>query len=188
MKHRKWDPGSGISSCCSNISRAMQGRIPKFPNFLAIRNQSIQNDLVLLTQSAPPLALQQVEPTSTTQGKRTSDRNRRSLSYYGFDNSSSDATIAASPKRPRQAGDVENFQTLDKLSKQYRTLPFNSLKKSESLRLSEKFRNLISQCYRLLIRIPRHWRDRWQSLKMKIMRCPKRQLHKPNHINCKLLI
>ena len=95
----------------------MRGRIPKISDFLAIWNQNNENQtdlahkLPLPTQSAPPSALQQVEPTSTTtQGKRTSDRNRRSPSYYGFDNSSSDLIIAASPKRPRRAGDVENFQ------------------------------------------------------------------------------
>ena len=40
MKHRKRDPGSGISSSKSNISRKhMRGRIPKIPNVLAIRKQ-----------------------------------------------------------------------------------------------------------------------------------------------------
>ena len=39
MNHRKRDPGSGVSSSKSNNSRAMRGRIPKIPNFLAIRNQ-----------------------------------------------------------------------------------------------------------------------------------------------------
>ena len=38
MKHRKRDQGSGVSSK-SNKSRAMRGRIPKIPNFLAVRNQ-----------------------------------------------------------------------------------------------------------------------------------------------------
>ena len=32
MKHRKRDPGSGVSSSRSNISRFMQGRIPKMPS------------------------------------------------------------------------------------------------------------------------------------------------------------
>ena len=40
----------------------------------------------------------------------SSDGNRCSPSYYGFDNSSSDSTIAAPPKRPHRAGDVEKFQ------------------------------------------------------------------------------
>ena len=87
------------------------------PDFLAIRNQineiqtNVAHELVLPTQSAPLSALQQVEPTSsTTQGKRTSDRNHRSPSNYCLDNSSSDSTIAAPPKRPRRAEDVENFQ------------------------------------------------------------------------------
>ena len=52
MKHRKREPGSGVSSQRSNISRAMRGRIPKLPNFSAIRNQQ------------PPLSTS--EPTLTT--------------------------------------------------------------------------------------------------------------------------
>ena len=57
------------------------------------------------------MALQQVEPASSKlQGKRTSDRNRRSPSYYGFDNSFSDSTTTAPTKRLRRAGGVENFQ------------------------------------------------------------------------------
>ena len=117
MKHRKQNPDSGVLTSRSNISRAMQGHIPKIPDFLAMWNQNNENqtdleyELALSTQSASHSALQQVEPTSsTTQGKRTSDRNRRRPLYYGFDNSSSDLTNAAPPKRPCQAGDVENFQ------------------------------------------------------------------------------
>ena len=117
MKHCKRDPSSGFSSSRSNISRAMRVRINKIPDFLAIRNQNNKNqtdlahELALPTQSATPSALKEVEPTSsTTQSKRTSDRNRRSPSYYGFDNSSSDSTIAAPPDSPRRAGNLENFQ------------------------------------------------------------------------------
>ena len=33
MKHRKREPGSGLSSSTSNISRAMRGRIPKVQTF-----------------------------------------------------------------------------------------------------------------------------------------------------------
>ena len=39
MKHRRREPGSGVSSTKSNISRAMRRRIPKKPNFSAMRNQ-----------------------------------------------------------------------------------------------------------------------------------------------------
>ena len=46
----------------------------------------------------------------TIHAKRSSDRNRCSPSYGGFDNSLSDSTIAAPPKRPRRAGEVETFQ------------------------------------------------------------------------------
>ena len=104
MKHRKRDPSTGVSSSRSNISRAMPGCIPKIPDFLAIRSQNneeqtnLASELVLPEQSASSSALQQVEPL------------RRSPSYYGFDNSSSDAAIAASPKHPRRVGDTENFQ------------------------------------------------------------------------------
>ena len=41
MKHRKRDPGSGVSSSKSNISREMRARVPKVPKFLALRNQKL---------------------------------------------------------------------------------------------------------------------------------------------------
>ena len=44
------------------------------------------------------------------QAKRSSVRDSRSRSYYGFEYSWSDSTIVAPPKRPRRVGDVENFQ------------------------------------------------------------------------------
>ena len=95
----------------------MQGRIPKTPDFPALQNQRNEEkaawtiELILPPQPAASSALQQAAPAaSTSQGKRTSDRNRRSPSYYGFDNSSSDSPITAPPKLPRRAGDVENFQ------------------------------------------------------------------------------
>ena len=92
MKHRRRETGRGASSSRSNISSAMQGHILKIPNFTAIRNQRVAT-------AAPAM-----------QSKRASDRNQRSPSYYSFDNSSYDSTIAAPPKQPRRAGDVENFQ------------------------------------------------------------------------------
>ena len=95
---------------------AMRGRIPKIPDFLALRNQYTENqtdltrELVHPAKLASPSALQQVDP-APPQGKGTSDCNRRSPSYYGLDNnSSSDSAITAPPKRPRRAGDIENFQ------------------------------------------------------------------------------
>ena len=107
MKHRKREPGSGVSSQRSNISRAMRGRIPKLPNFSAIRNRQ------------PPLSTS--EPTTTTSthaattssSTRTSDRPRRSPSYYGFETSPPASAILPPPKRPRRAGDVENFAKPD---------------------------------------------------------------------------
>ena len=90
----------------------MRGRIPKVPNFLALRNQ--QQDEKAISHSEQATSPQ---PTSSSalanpipQAKRSSDRNRSSPTYYGFENSSSDSTIAAPFKRPRRARDVENFQ------------------------------------------------------------------------------
>ena len=105
MKHRKRDPGSGVSSSRSNVSREMRGRIPQIPDFVALRNQTAEpqtdlpSELVIPAQSASSSALQQVDP-APPQGNRTSDRNRRSPSYYGFD-SSSESAITAPAKRPR---------------------------------------------------------------------------------------
>ena len=98
----------------SNISLAKRGRIPKIPNFVALRTQTVlpqhdlPSELVIRQQSASSLALQQVD-SAPTHGKRSSDRNIRSPSYYGFE-SSSDSIITAPPKRPRKAGDVEKYQ------------------------------------------------------------------------------
>ena len=107
MKHRKRDPGSGVSSSKSNISRAMRGRTPKIPKLLAIRNQqpaagTVSHSEIPTTSTNTPAAL--------TQTKRLSDRNRRIPSYYGFESPSPDSTILTSPNRPRGASDVENFQ------------------------------------------------------------------------------
>ena len=44
-KNRRREPGSGVLSTKSNISRAMRGRIPKKPNFSAMRNQPITTSL-----------------------------------------------------------------------------------------------------------------------------------------------
>ena len=105
-------PGQQVSSTKSNFSRAMRGRIPKVPNFLALRNQ--QQVEMAISQYEQPNSPQ---PTSLSalanaipQAKRSSDRNCRSPSYYGCKNSSSESTIAAPSKRPRRAGDVNNFQ------------------------------------------------------------------------------
>ena len=103
MKHRKRAPGSGVSSQKSNISRAMRGRVPKLPNFSAIRNP----------QPPSPPSEQQASTSAalpaTQTSKRTSDRPRRSPSYYGFETSPPSSDILPPPKRPRRAGDVENF-------------------------------------------------------------------------------
>ena len=108
MKHRKRDPGSGVSPSKANISRAMRGRIPKIPNFLAIQNQ--QPDAGTVSHSEKPRTSSTKKPAALTQPKRSSDRNRRSPSYSGFESPSPDPTILPPLKRPRQTGDVENFQ------------------------------------------------------------------------------
>ena len=103
MKHRKREPGSGVSSQRSNISRAMRGRVPKLPNFAAIRNAQPPLEISEPTTNAP------TDPPTTASSKRSSDRNRRSPSYYGFETSPQGSDILPPPKRPRRAGDVENF-------------------------------------------------------------------------------
>ena len=108
MKHRKREPGSGVSSSKSNISRAMQGRIPKVPNFLAMRNQ--QPTTVTTSHSEHLASSSSTALAAASQQTRTSDRNMRSPSYYGFESSPSNSTILPSPKRPRRARDVESFQ------------------------------------------------------------------------------
>ena len=45
MKHRRREPGSGVSSTKSNITRAMRVRIPKKSNFSAMRNQQTTTSL-----------------------------------------------------------------------------------------------------------------------------------------------
>ena len=106
MKHRKRDPGSGVSSK-SNISRVMRGRVPKIPNFLAIRNQQPETSTV--SHSEQPTTSSATK-TAAKQPQRSSDRNRRSPSYYGFESPSPVSTIAPPPKRTRRAVDVENYQ------------------------------------------------------------------------------
>ena len=85
----------------------MQGRIPKVPSFLGIRNQQPHAGTVFYSKRTTTSSTN--TPTALTQSKRSSDRNR-SPSYYGFESPSPDSTILPPPKRPRRAGDVENFQ------------------------------------------------------------------------------
>ena len=107
IKHRKREPGSGVSSSKSNISRATRGRIPKVPNFLAMRNQ--QPATMTTSHSEHPASSSSTAPVPAAP-TRTSHRNRRSPSYYGFESSPPNSTILPPPKRPRRAGDVESFQ------------------------------------------------------------------------------
>ena len=107
MKHRKREPGSGVSSQRSNISRAMRGRIPKLPNFSAIRTQQPP------ISTSEPTTTMSTNPATTSSTTRSSDRPRRSPSYYGFETSPPASDILPPPKRPRRAGDVENFAPPD---------------------------------------------------------------------------
>ena len=85
----------------------MRGRVPKIPNFLAIRNQLQQASTV--SHSEQPTT-SSATTTAAKQPQSSSDRNRRSPSYYSFESPSPDSTIVPTPKRPRRAGDVENYQ------------------------------------------------------------------------------
>ena len=85
----------------------MRGRIPKVPNFPAIQNQ--QQEASTVSHSEKPTNSYATK-TAAKQPQRSSERNRRSPSYYGFESPSPDSTIARPPKRPRRAGDVENYQ------------------------------------------------------------------------------
>ena len=130
MKHRKRDPGSGLSSSKSTISRTMRGRIPKIPTFFAIRNQ--QQEESTASHSEQP-STSSATSAAAKQPQRSWDRNRRNASYYGFENSSPDLAIAAPAKRPRRAGDVENYQPhLSQLSKLCSILQISSRLKSIS--------------------------------------------------------
>ena len=85
----------------------MRGRIPKKPNFSAMRNQQTTTSLSeqhASTSTAPALA---------PQNTRTSDRTRRSPPYYGFETSPPNSDILPPPKQPRRAGDVENYAPTD---------------------------------------------------------------------------
>ena len=66
MEHRKREPGSGVLFTKSNISRAMRGRIPKVPTFLALRNQ--QQDESAISHSEQQTCLQ---PTSSAMANPT---------------------------------------------------------------------------------------------------------------------
>ena len=170
----------------------MRGRIPKIPDFIAIQNRNAENqsdlssELVLPAQSDSSSALQQVESEPLSiQGNRTSDRNRGSLSNYGFDNSFSDLAFAAPPKRPRPAGNLGNFQLhLHWFHRPYRILQSNSPRKPTFLRLSEKIRHLHRECNQFLTRTTRHWWGQWQFWKPKIKSCEKNYVYNQNCINC----
>ena len=96
----------------------MRGRIPKYPNFSVLQNQlevthpHSPSELLITASNASTSAVQEVPPTTSSapQNKRTSDKNCRSPSYYGFENSSPDLEITAPPKRRLRAVDFENLQ------------------------------------------------------------------------------
>ena len=80
---------------------------PEKPNFSAMRNEQLTTSLneqhaSTSTASAP-----------APQNSRTSDRTRRSPSYYGVETSPPNSDILPPPKQPRRAGDVENYAPPD---------------------------------------------------------------------------
>ena len=85
----------------------MRGRIPKKPNFSAMRNQQTTTSL------SEQHASTSTAPAPAPQDTRTSDRTRRSPSYYGFKTSPPNSDILRPLKQPRRAGDVENFAPPD---------------------------------------------------------------------------
>ena len=62
------------------------------------------------SHSEYPASSSSTAPAAAAQQTRTSDRNRRSPLYYGFESSPLNSNILPPPKRPRRAGDVESFQ------------------------------------------------------------------------------
>ena len=113
MKHRKRDPGSGVSSSKSDISKATfharcEDESLKSQTFLLFETRSKKP--ALFWHSEQPTTSSATTAAAVKQPQRSSDRNRRNPSYYGFDSPSPDSTIAAPPKQPRRAGDVENYQ------------------------------------------------------------------------------
>ena len=104
MKHRRLDAGSGIRSnarACPKITQLFDNCQP-----------DSQRELFIRAPTASTSAFQQVLPAASTtpQNKHFSDRTRRSPYFFGFENSSPDSEITATPKRLRRAGDVENYQ------------------------------------------------------------------------------
>ena len=93
---------------------AMRGCFAKLPNFSALRGQNetsnvdSPSELVIPSHNDPTSSLQQIPPSSssaTTKVERSSSHNRRSPSYCCCQ------PIPEYPtKKPRRAGDVENFQ------------------------------------------------------------------------------
>ena len=85
----------------------MRRWIPKIHYFIAIRNQ--QREESTAAHSEQPTT-SSATTAAAKQPRRSSDSNRHSPSYYGFENLSPDSAITAPPKRPRRAVDVENYQ------------------------------------------------------------------------------
>ena len=69
-----------------------------------------QSGAATVSHSEQPTTSSANTLAAAVQKTRTSDRNRRSPSYYGFEISPPDSTILPPPKRPRRAGDVVSFQ------------------------------------------------------------------------------
>ena len=72
--------------------------------------RSQQSGAATVSHSEQPTTSSANTPAAAVQPTRTSDRNRRSPSYYGFESSPPDSTILLPPKRPGRAGYVVSFQ------------------------------------------------------------------------------
>ena len=64
-------------------------------------------------------------PAPAPQDTRTSDRTRRSPSYYGFKTSPPNSDILPPAKRPRRAGDVESYAPPDTIVKSVQQIAEN---------------------------------------------------------------
>ena len=64
-----------------------------------------------LNAPTPPLQQVPLLQVPAIAFKRSGGKTRRSLTYYGFEDTSFDTLIITSPKSQRRAGDVEHFQS-----------------------------------------------------------------------------
>ena len=147
MKHQKRDSARRVSANRSNLARALLAPMPKVPANLAPPESSTENVTDLASQNTTPhastnLATQDTAaqplvaaPTSSTAQElqlpstsapmealqkilpKTTERERKSPKYSGFDNDDSSGettnslpTNLTQPRRKRRVGDIESVQ------------------------------------------------------------------------------